>query len=187
VRPPVAWILAYGSLADEAPADAPIVVVRGLRRAWSVALDNGADLPGYKHYLLPDGSRPACHVAFLDVVEDDRPGAAIDAVLYPVADARALEVLDRRERNYERVDARDRVVDPPVDGPLWLYVGLRQSRDRAAAALAAQTLRVSRRYADRCAAAFARRGAEASARYLASTAPCDALLEDLRRIDHREK
>jgi len=182
---PLAWVLAYGSLADEAPQHAPLVSVQGVRREWSVALDNAVDLPGYKHYRLPDGSRPACHVGFLDAVEVDAPGTAVDALLYPVADRAALDRLDHRERNYERVDARERADDAPVDGPLWMYVGMREARERAAAALAADTLRVSRRYAERCAAAFARRGKEVAARYHATTASCEALLAELRRIDHR--
>lgn len=182
---PLGWILGYGSLADEAPADAPLVTVRGLRRDWGVALDNAVDLDGYKHYVLPDGSRPACHVAFLDAVDVSAPAAAVDAVLYPVRDEAALSALDRRERNYRRVEARDRVDAPPVDGPLWLYLGRRESRERAAEALATDALRVSRRYAERCAAAFARRGAEVAARYHATTDSCAALLADLRRIDHR--
>lgn len=182
---PFGWVLGYGSLADEAPHDSPLVAVRGLRRDWGVALDNAVDIPGYKHYVLPDGSRPSCHVAFLDAVEADPRTASVDAILYPVADASALEALDRRERNYRRVDARDRVQDPPVDGPLWLYTGLPESRERAAAARLADSLRVSRRYAERCAAAFARRGDDVRWRYHATTESCTALLAELRRIDHR--
>lgn len=182
---PFAWIAGYGSLAAEAPHDSPLVAVRGLRRDWGVALDNAVDVPGYKHYVLPDGTRPSCHVAFLDAVEADASTATVDAILYPVADAPALEVLDRRERNYRRVDVRDRVVDPPVGGPLWLYVGLPEGRERAATARVDGSLRVSRRYAQRCAAAFARRGEDVRARYHATTESCAALLADLRRIDHR--
>ena len=40
-------------------------------------MDNTRDLPGYKYYVAPDGTRPAVFVAFLDVAAGrGRLGAA---------------------------------------------------------------------------------------------------------------
>ena len=71
--------------------------LRGHRRVWGVAMDNTVDLPGYKRYLAPDGSRPALCVAFLDVVPD--ASASVEGLCVPV-DGDALAWLDDRERNY---------------------------------------------------------------------------------------
>ena len=32
-------------------------------------MDNSVDLPGYKHYVDPDGARPDVKVTFLNLVE----------------------------------------------------------------------------------------------------------------------
>jgi hypothetical protein len=104
-------------------------------------MDNSVTLAGYKYYLDTDGSRPDVCVAFLDVEPD--ASAWVNGVCLPV-DAAALEVLDARERNYERVD-----VTGAVDGPAgrtWTYAGREESRRRFEQATAAGRCVVARSY-----------------------------------------
>ena len=69
------WVFAYGSLLPAGHAALPDGAVAahllGWRRSWSVAMDNSVDLPGYKHYVDPDGDRPDLMVCYLDVAERD--------------------------------------------------------------------------------------------------------------------
>ena len=76
-------------------------------------MDNSVDLPGYKHYLAPDGSRPDVKVAFVNI----EPGAgSVNGVVLEFE-----QPPDSRERNYER-----REVEPG----LWAYVGTPAARAR---------------------------------------------------------
>ena len=118
------FIFGYGSLAAFAmglPAR-----LEGHRRTWGVAMDNRITIPGYKYYRRPDdNSRPAVFVAFLDIVAD--ADAATSGALLSVDDA-ALSSLDRRERNYERVEVTGAIRDPP--GTVWAYRGTGDGRER---------------------------------------------------------
>lgn len=132
----VGHVFGYGSLVP-AVAEGPRAELPGWRREWGVAMDNAVAIPGYKVYEDPaTGERPAVCVAFLDAVAE--AGAVLDGVLLPV-DAGDLPVLDRRERQYERV---------AVAEALWLYVGRAESRKRLRRALAAGTAVVQRDYFD---------------------------------------
>src|SRR4051794_12091362 len=112
-------VFAYGSLAGDLAAGAPPAVLRRHRRVWGVAMDNARTIPGYKLYRSRDGSRPDVCVAFLDV--DPAAGGRVDGVLRAVRPG-DLEALDRRERQYDRVDVTDAVEDPPP-GRVFAYVG----------------------------------------------------------------
>jgi hypothetical protein len=76
-------------------------------------MDNSVDLPGYKYYVGPDGSRPDVKVTFLNLVEAD---AAVSGVVLHFD-----EPPDLRERNYTR-----REVEPG----LWAYIGTPAARAR---------------------------------------------------------
>ncbi|MEJ7891029.1 MAG: gamma-glutamylcyclotransferase family protein [Solirubrobacteraceae bacterium] len=115
------FVFGYGSLVGEHSGAAP-AVLRGWRRVWGVAMDNTVDIPGYKRYLAPDGSRPDVCVAFLDIEPD--PDASVTGVVLEAE----LAQLDRREHNYDRVDVTAGVVDPP--GRVWAYAGRSDSRER---------------------------------------------------------
>jgi gamma-glutamylcyclotransferase (GGCT)/AIG2-like uncharacterized protein YtfP len=149
-------VFAYGSLVarpDARPARLP-----GFRRTWGVAMDNTADLPGYKHYVDPTtGERPAVAVAFLDLVED--------GALLAVA-PEALSALDARERNYRRVDVSDRL---GAGTRVWTYVGREDSRARLRAALGHGTAVVQRAYLELAG--------------VPEPPPCPVV--DLLRVDHR--
>ena len=119
-----AYIFGYASLVA-APSVAR-AVLRGHRRVWGVAMDNAVEVPGYKVYALPDGTRPPLAVAFLDL--EDADGAEVEGALLAV-DAPGLAALDARERQYERVDVTA-LVDPAPGGP---GLGLHRPRARASA------------------------------------------------------
>ena len=109
------------------PHDAGFVAdLPGFARGWGVAMDNRRDLPGYKYYTAPDGSRPAVFVAFLDVTEADG-SAAVNGLCLPV-DGAELGRLDRRERNYARVDVSDRI--DAGGARVWVYTGTAAARER---------------------------------------------------------
>ena len=171
------FVFGYGSLAADL-AGGHAARLRGYRRAWGVAMDNRIDVAGYKHYRLrSDGSRPAVCVAFLDLVAD--PHAATSGVCVPVAPEQ-LPALDRRERNYDRVDVTAAVAE--ARGTVWAYVGtaagrgrLRRARDRGRAV-------VSRDYLDRTRAAFTALGAAALAEFERTAAVGDLPVWELDRL-----
>ena len=98
-------------------------------------MDNTRDLPGYKYYVDPEtGERPAIYVAYVDLAPD--PRARTTGVEFAV-DEEALEALDRRERNYERVE---------ITEGLWAYMGTDAARERFEHGRANGTAVVSRAY-----------------------------------------
>lgn len=143
------YVFGYGSLAtlDPVPGrrrrpEGFVADLRGLRRGWGVAMNNVVDLPGYKCYLEPDGRRPALSVCFLDIEPDPSAQARVNGVCTPV-DAADLAALDRRERNYERIDvsarieAARRLEASGRPARVWTYVGSAAGRARFAAGRAA--------------------------------------------------
>jgi hypothetical protein len=173
------YIFGYASLVA-APTVAR-AVLRDRRRVWGVAMDNAVEVPGYKVYALPDGTRPALAVAFLDLEEAD--GAEVEGALLTV-DPAGLAALDTRERQYERVDVTALVDPTPDDGPVWTYVGRAPGRARAAAGRGGTvTVAIQRAYVELVEAAFAVLGDDALARYRASTEPPPFPVLDLARID----
>jgi hypothetical protein len=141
-------LFAYGSLAhDLAASGPPPARLRGARRTWGVAMDNRRLIPGYKVWLDPeDGSRPAVHVAFLDLADDRE--ATVAGLCLPMT-PESLAAADARERNYARVDVTARVEPaPPGGGPVWAYRGSVAGRARLAAAAAAGDAVVARPYLD---------------------------------------
>jgi hypothetical protein len=114
-----------------APRDEGFVAdLAGFARGWGVAMDNGRDLPGYKYYTAADGTRPPVFVSFLDVAPA-AGGATVNGLCLPV-DAAQLARLDRRERNYLRLDVSDRI--DAGGARVWAYVGTPAARGRLAGA-----------------------------------------------------
>jgi hypothetical protein len=174
----VGHVFGYASLVA-APTVAR-AVLRGHRRVWGVAMDNAIEIPGYKVYALPDGTRPPLAVAFLDLEEVD--GAEVEGTLLAV-DTAGLAALDTRERQYERLDVTA-LVEPAPDGPVWTYVGRAPGRARAAAGRAGTApVAIQRSYVELVETAFAALGDGALARYRASTEPPPFPVRDLTRID----
>jgi hypothetical protein len=163
------FVFGYGSLAADL-AGGHVAELHGYRRFWGVAMDNRIDLRGYKHYRLrSDGSRPSVFVAFLDVVADT--DAVTRGVCVPVH-AAELPAIDRRERNYDRVDVTDAVA--PAPGTVWAYVGTPAGRRRLRRAREGGRAVVSHDYLERTRAAFAALGAAALAEF-EHTAALDGL------------
>ena len=52
----VSWLFGYGSLVPA--GEARPCHLTGWQRSWGVAMDNTVDLPGYKHFVTPEGERP---------------------------------------------------------------------------------------------------------------------------------
>jgi hypothetical protein len=171
-------VFGYASLVA-APAVSR-ATLRGHRRVWGVAMDNTVAIPGYKVYALPDGTRPAVAVAFLDLEEAD--GAEVDGALLAV-DAAGLAALDARERQYERVDVTALVVPAP-GGRVWTYIGRAPGRARVAAGRAGTApVAIQRSYVDLVETAFAALGGDALARYRESTEEPPFPVLTLARID----
>jgi hypothetical protein len=90
-------------------------------------MDNRVTAPGYKHYLEPDtGSRPEVFVTFLNLARVD--GEKVNGTLIRV-ESHNLEGLDDRERNYDRCEITDHIVEP-IDGRVWTYIGSTEGRRR---------------------------------------------------------
>ena len=114
-----AWVFGYASLVA-LPGARP-ATLRGHRRVWGVAMDNAVAVPGYKVYESPDGARPACAVAFLDLEPAD--GCDVEGALIAAGDE-ALAAFDARERQYRRVDVTAGVEPLPApDATVFTYVG----------------------------------------------------------------
>jgi hypothetical protein len=158
-----------------------VAELRGFRRAWNAAMDNSVDLPGYKHYLDPEtGERPAVAVTFVNLV-DAAADATVNGIVFPVT-AAELELLDARERNYERREVTD-LVEPPADGSVWVYVGSDAARERFEAARSRGLAVVDRAYLDLVRAAFAALSEDALERFDASTDSPGVPVRALRRVD----
>jgi dephospho-CoA kinase len=164
------YVFGYGSLTAR-PGPVPtralkehgfVADLTGLRRTWGVAMDNRRDLPGYKYYTDPGGGRPEVFVAYLDLVyAPGDPEAAVNGVCLPV-DGALLEVLDRRERNYERVDVSDRLAAGATERKggvrVWAYLGSAAARERFAVGREAGTAVIDAGYVRTVEAGFAALG-----------------------------
>jgi dephospho-CoA kinase len=155
----------------------------GFRRGWGVAMDNRRDLPGYKYYTAADGSRPGVFVAFLDIQPSPEGAAVVNGLCLPVGDA-ALEALDRRERNYERIDVSDRVATGAAAGfRIWTYAGSAAGRDRLRQGRAAGAAVIDANYVDDVEVAFASLGEAEQSSCSVSLDPGDLPVVPLRRHD----
>jgi hypothetical protein len=179
------FVFGYGSLAAELPfapsrelrdegfvADLP-----GFARGWGVAMDNRRDLPGYKYYTAADGSRPRVFVSFLDVVPVAGP-AAVNGLCLPV-DTDRLAWLDRRERNYSRVDVSDRI--EARGARVWVYVGTPAARERLRAARRDGLAVIEASYLSAVEAAFAALGDDELTLCRPSLAPGELPVRELIR------
>ena len=185
----MAWVFGYGSLlaGGAIPPGAVPCALQGHRRHWGVAMDNRLDLPGYKHYLAPDGTRPAIFVAFLDLRPE--PGSSVEGLAIPVADD-ALAALDARERNYVRVPlgpgdllAPDGSA-PALPGPAFAYAGSTAGRARLREGLAAGTARINAVYARAVEEGYAALGLLRAFRAGTDPEPCPRA--ELRIVRHAE-
>jgi hypothetical protein len=154
-------------------------VLEGYRRTWNVAMDNSRRIPGYKQYVDPaTGEPPGCFVVFLNVVVDG--GARVNGALVEVS-ADGLAALDRRERNYERIDISAQLAEP-VDGTAWAYVGSSEAVERFRIGQRGDRAVISEAYRDAVRDGFLSLGVEAAAQFdaLTEAPPCPVV--PLRRV-----
>ena len=179
------FVFGYGSLTARAgpvptrgfKVHGFVADVAGLRRIWGVAMDNRRDLPGYKYYTDAGGRRPEVFVAYLDLMPSDA-AARVNGVCLPV-DGATLELLDRRERNYERTDVSDRV---EADGArVWAYIGIAAARERLAEGRRTQTAVIDAGYVRTVQDGFASLGEGELAAVRASLVPGDLPVVELIR------
>lgn len=157
-----------------------LAVLRGHRRLWNVATDNTRTLPGYKVYLEPGtGRRPEVFVTFLNLSPDE--ASSVAGVLFP-ADETALAALDRRERNYRRVDVSE-WIEEDVAGRVWTYLGTPEAEGRFREGLASGRAVVNGAYLRRVRAGFEAAGPAALAAFEASTDPLPCPVVELERVD----
>ena len=108
-------------------ADFIICNLNNFRRCWNVAMDNSLDLPDYKYYCdRLTGNRLPGFVTFLNIYSSESD--AIAGILFSVTNAE-LQNLDRRERNYYRIDITAKI-DANINGTAWTYVGLNEACKR---------------------------------------------------------
>jgi dephospho-CoA kinase len=181
-----AHVFGYGSLvADDVAGGAALARLPGFRRTFGVAMDNREEVPGYKAYREPGGSRPAVYVAFLDLESD--PRSTVNGTLRPVSDAE-LDALDRRERNYDRIEVTDRI--EPVDGAagdaperVFAYRGSTTGRERLEQGRAAGTAVIARAYLEHVRTGFAALGPVEERAFLDSTDVDGLPVLELERIE----
>lgn len=172
-------IFGYASLVSDGAGAGIPARLPGFRRVFGVAMDNARAIAGYKVYRERGSDRrPGVYVAFLDVVPD--PAVSVNGLVRAVDEAE-LEELDRRERNYDRVEATDRIEG--VEGRVWTYRGSAAGRARLRRGRAEGRAVVPRDYLERVRAGFAALGPAAEQDFVAST-ELDALpVADLERVD----
>jgi hypothetical protein len=187
--PPVAgnpqWLFGYGSLVAQPLGgltrairqDGFVADLHGYRRTWGVAMDNRIDLPAYKYYVDPvSGERPPVHVAFLDI--EPVAGGSVNGVCVPVTPDQ-LNGLDRRERQYDRIDVGAQFAS--LDGPVWVYVGSPEGRERRRVGDRTGATVVARAYWDGVLQGFTLLGKGERLAYETSTSPCGCPIVTLSR------
>ena len=177
------FVFGYGSLLARAETGGSAVLceLAGYRRTWNVAMDNSKTIPGYKHYIdAVSGEREAWFVTFLNIVADET--ARVNGVLFEVDDA-LLRRLDRRERNYQRIDVSAELANCP-DGEVWAYAGSPDAARRFQFGQSTNRAVISREYYEGVRDDFGSLGEVALARFDELTDEPSCPILDLRRIDH---
>jgi cation transport regulator ChaC len=176
------YVFGYGSLltpAGDGIAGMVAGQLRGYRRTWNVAMDNSRAIPGYKQYVDPTtGTPPRCFVVFLNIVTD--PDRDVNGALFPVS-ANDLAALDRRERNYDRIEVSSSLAEP-VAGPVWTYVGSKGGMERFQTGVHTDSAVISAGYAQAVRRGLALLGNGAEAEFDSMTDPPPCPIVPLRRV-----
>ncbi len=151
----------------------------GYKRILGVAMDNRVDLPGYKYYRRPDGSRPAVRVAFTDLVANPG-GPPVNGVCRRVGPIE-LASLDGRERNYDRREVTHLLEEPL--GRTWAYLGSTAGRARFAEGVRSGEVVVARGYLSSVESGFRALGSGEFAAFLESSDFGGAPAEELERVN----
>jgi len=169
------YVFGYGSLVNPASFartlgrndwtmdDFPLATLKGYRRVWDVAMDNSIAIPGYKqYYRLDSNERPEIFVTFLNIEPSEND--EVIGVLARVSDEELVR-LERRERNYQRIDVSTGIVGGPCHSVVYTFIGTREARERFASGKASGTAVISRAYAENVEEAFRLRGRRALENY----------------------
>jgi cation transport regulator ChaC len=184
------WVFGYGSLVSPESfghtlsrvltrgVDVHPAAVVGFGRRWNYGV-----MTTIGESDEPDGTRRSWTVVALGITASEHE--TVNGVVAWVTDDE-LDALDRRERNYDRVDVSDRItvaVDrSPVDrGPVVTYVPRAEPIEWYEAARDHGTAAVERRYWDLVDAAFTELGPDEHRRYHATTPPPDVPIVAMRR------
>ena len=171
-------VFGYASLVMDGGPGRP-ARMRDVHRTWGVATDNTQGIPGYKMYLLrSDGSRPEVFVAFLDLLP--AAGHSVNGILRPVSGEELAE-LDRRERNYDRIDVTASI--EPAPGRVWAYLGSAEGRERLRRARERSAAVVSRDYERKVLEGFRALGEAEFETFLATSELGGLPVWDLERVD----
>jgi cation transport regulator ChaC len=182
------WVFGYGSLVSPASladtigrtvvsgVDTHDAVVSGFARRW-----NYGSIHSVGDWTLDDGTHvDGGTIIALGIVES-APDSVNGTISLVTTDA--LAALDRRERNYARIDVTDRVASAvEVVGVIETYVPRPSSIERYERARDAGTAGVRRTYWDLVNAAFAELGPDHVNRYRNSTLAPDVPIVDIVNI-----
>jgi len=172
-------IFGYASLVLDGAGRGVPARLPGYRRVWGVATDNVHSIPGYKMYLRrPEGTRPAVYVAFVDLEPHD--GSVVNGLVRPVS-AGELEDLDRRERNYDRVEVTGQIEG--FDERVFTYLGSAAGRERLRRGRVEGRAVVSRDYLAKVLAGFDRLGVDERRAFDDSSLLGGLPVLDLERVD----
>lgn len=185
------FVFGYGSLVDkkrlsrflnlDKPNSEAIVFckLKGYRRVWNIAMNNTIDIPNYKYYVNKvTDERPEVYVAFLNIINN--PYDTIGGVLFPVSQS-DLELLDKRERNYHRIDVSEKI-QKEINGTVWTYIGLPKSEKNFLHGLRKNSVVISREYYRIVYDGYNSWGQEALADYLNTTDKPDIPLSELKLV-----
>ena len=124
------YVFGYGSLMGEwlDCDDCFVANLIGYERDWQATMNNEIEVPGYKIYKASGGVTTPKRVSFLNVSKCSRKDAFVTGVVKKHS-LSALANLDRRERNYLRIDITDQVefllqdLNTPPKRPytIWTY------------------------------------------------------------------
>ena len=172
------YIFGYGSLVDSKSLklflgrdrlnanDWQFCRLSGYRRIWNVSMNNCLDMKGYKYYIDPKSQiRPDISVTFLNV--RIHPKSSIGGLLLQVSPDE-LELVDKREHNYSRIDVSENI-NIPVKGKAWVYIGLKESVERYRKAFTDGKAVISKNYYNLVYNAFLSYGKNSAEDYLATT------------------
>jgi cation transport regulator ChaC len=182
------YVFGYGSLVDEnglrnflgrdefCPDALFFCRLHGYLRTWNIAIDNRKDIADYKYYIdAKTGSRPDIYIAFLNI--QSSPNDSIGGLLFGIS-LDELRLLDRRERNYRRIEVTAKV-SQSVTGKVWTYIGLPEAKQRFQEGLKNRCVVIPKQYYEMVYNAFYARGEEFAADYIATTNKPDIPLRDL--------